>query len=311
MEEPTSNGHRDLLGVRIERGAVDAVDWSTLRKRSLDLLRRSKNPVSCLARMRERTVAFLGLDSADLGVDPGLKNGQRAPVGEVTMPGSDPVLQNSENFKSEKGKKEDASEQEDWDHMVVLVNPMFDAGDLSVNLRDVGTNSVDKSENFSSFGREIGSFISSVPVLPLPLGRWRRMHNVQHDDPHYLGWEKGIAADRAFECTVIKFEYQDQQAMIQYVKLPLFCFFCGYLTQSEKSRGRKPKGGVPTCIYDGRLTCSEHGMNKGWNHLNRKVPQVIKQNKDSKSKRQKKEGEDSNSEKSLSADSLEGFRREQ
>lgn len=213
MAEAASDGHTAPLGVRIDRGGLDLVDWATLKKRSRDLLRGSKDQVSCLARMREKTLVFFGLDSV-------LKKGNR--------------VQNSEKIETEKGKKEYASEKGDWDH--------------------VGMNSEKKTDISSRLGGEVGSLISSVPVFLPPLGCWRYMHRVQQDVLHQLGWKKGIAVERSLESTVVIFELQGEEAMIQYDKISCFCSFWGYLCHSEKSCESKFKRGVPSGNSSGSST---------------------------------------------------------
>lgn len=273
-------GHTAPPGVWIERDGLDFIDWTTLKKRVRDLLRRSKNPVRCLARVREKMLGFLRFNSGNLGDDLVLKKGDRAPVGEVMMPASMPVLQNSENFESEKGKEKFGSQEGDRDHVVATVNSTIDCGDFNFNLGDVGTNSTEKNVNSSSLGGEFGSMISSVPACPHHLGHWRNMYCVQQDGLHQLGWKKGITADRIFEITVVKFMFQGKKVMVkekdfgvnyqnsvkhhdfQCGLLSQFCLSCGLLIHSSgecKSRGEHDAPGQCEALSkSGEI--SEEGM---------------------------------------------------
>lgn len=98
-------GHTAPLGVWTEHDGLDFVDSTTLMKRGQDLLRRSKDPVRCLARIREKMLGFLLFESADVGGDLVLKNVERASIGEVMTPTSMPVLTNSEKIVSKKERK--------------------------------------------------------------------------------------------------------------------------------------------------------------------------------------------------------------
>lgn len=214
-EAPASDGRTDPLEVRIERVGIDLVDWATLKKQSRDLLRRSKDPASCLARMREKTLGFLGPDSGDLGDDLILNKGN--------------TVLNSGKFQTENQKKDP-------------------------NLTDVRMISEKKIDNSSRLGGEIGSFISSVPVFIPLLCFSRYMYRVQQDVLHQLGWKKGIAADRIVESTVVIFEIKGEEAMILYDKISCFCFFWGFLCHLEKSYESKFEVGVPSGNSSGSST---------------------------------------------------------
>ena len=69
--------------------------------------------------------------------------------------------------------------------------------------------------------------------------------------PVYRALETSVAMTAKLQEKKTRVEFQ-----IQYVKLPDFCYTCGYLGHKEKSCCRKVKGRPPSGKYSGKLKCS-------------------------------------------------------
>jgi hypothetical protein len=91
---PDIEGLSDPRSLRIRHGMVDLVEWGSVRKQAMEILKRSKDPLSCLGRMRERTKEFLahdfrGLEKVSVKEE---QNFELQPRTCIKLQGSGPVV---------------------------------------------------------------------------------------------------------------------------------------------------------------------------------------------------------------------------
>lgn len=115
-----------LQMVRPECCVLDSAEWSRLRTRAIQVLRRSNDPSRCLQMMRAKAEELMERNFGEIKVDSGLK------VNEVV-----PVQHELQEDKEEKRVEEAGVVKRDQEPELIAVDSLVREADLNFNLQDV------------------------------------------------------------------------------------------------------------------------------------------------------------------------------